>query len=428
MPQSRVRGRGGYVMLAAARSPNPGSSISPSVVPMRACLTLLALVAVSTVVACAVRPSGTTVRSGQQVAADPCAQRKASDFCIPELPTAAPVVAGEGRIWGLFGQRDKFEIREYSAAADGVLARGACPEGLVASVLGVVDTQPAIVCADFERGRVVFGRKLPNGPDFGWQAAEVLAREPEESVKAISHFALLDRRLVVVYRTEAKSPLSGLISTQWRLQIASGPAQLTRQAQSNKPLPPPQAEILCPRPGVTRCDQPPVAAYVADREMHVVLASGISADRYLHLTQAPGKDSKTVPVPDVTLTGKSIKGPCVATTTNGNLKVYVPSRSLVSSLLSDQGERVGVIAHQGAAIAQGPDVHANADEKCLPEISALLALPNAALSAEEAKPQWLRATQSKDDKWIVGYGVPSYAVKQGDVTYSYKESFWVVRR
>lgn len=395
---------------------------------MRAHQTLLALMVVAFAVPGCSRRATTTARSGQKVAGDPCAQRKGTDLCIPELPTVAPVVAGEGRIWGLFALRDKFEVREYSATTDGVLARGTCPGGSLAAVLGVVDTQPAIVCADFEQGRVVFGRKLPNSRDFGWQAPETLSRDPGESVKAISHFALLDRRLAVVYRTDVKSPSSGLTSTQWRLQIAGGKAQLTQQRQSTKPLGQAQAEILCPRPGVTRCDQPPVAAYVADREMHVVLASGVSADRYLHLTLAPFKESKTVAVPDVTLTGKSIKGPCVATTTNGNLKVYVPSRSIVSALMSDQGERVGVIEHQTAAIAQGPDVQANANDHCPPELSALVALPNGSSGVEDTKPHWLRASQGKDDKWVVGYGVPPFAVKHGNVTYSYKESFWVVRR
>jgi hypothetical protein len=360
-------------------------------------------------------------------AEDPCAQKKPGDLCVPELPTVAPVVPSEGTIWGLFARRGSFEIREYSTARDGVLAKGTCPDSTVAAALGAVDQQPAVVCAEFERGKVVFGRKLPNSQKFVWQAPETLTLDPGEAAKSVSHFALLERRLAVVYRTESKQRASGIPTTQWRLQIASGTAQLTQPFQSDSPFVPPQSEILCPRPSVTRCDQAPIAAYVADREMHVVLASGVSADRYLHLSQAAGKPSKVVPVPDMTLTGKSLKGPCVSKSSHTNLRVFVPARTLVSSLMTEKGERVGVIEHGKAAIAQGPDVYASDDTHCPPDVSMLAAFPSGSPFAQEAKPQWLRATQSHQI-WLVGYGVPEFAVRQGAVTHSYKESFWVVRR
>ncbi len=365
--------------------------------------------------------------AGQPVTNDPCAQKKPGEICVPELPTVAPVVAGEGRLWGLFARRGDFEIREYSAKSDGVLAKGSCPSDTVPAVLGAIDEQPGLLCANFARGTVVFGRKLPNSQNFVWQAAEGLAHDSEESVRAISHFALLERRLAVVFRTESRSTNSGLPTTQWRLQIAGAPSQMARQVQPNKPAPPPQTEVLCPRPSVTRCDQPPVTAYVADGQMHVVLASGMSADKYLHLQQAPGKPSKTVPVEDVSMAGKSLKSPCVSKTTNGNLKVFVPSRNLVSALMSDHNERVGVIQHGTATIAQGPDVLAGEEDRCPPEVSALSAFPVGALGAQDAHPQWLRATQSHDI-WIIGYGVPPFATKQNGITTSYSESFWVVRR
>jgi hypothetical protein len=389
--------------------------------------TLAALVIVAISVTGCSRGMRTRSSAASSTASDPCEKKLAGDFCVPELPVAAPVVAGEGRIWVLFGQRGKFEIREYSPKGDGVLAQGTCPGKTFAAALGSVDGQPAVVCAEFEQSTVVFGRKLPNSQNFAWQSPERLSHDTDESVQAISHFALLDRRLSIVYRTESKGLTSGLPTTQWRLQIAANAAQVTRATQSSASSVPPQSEILCPRPGVSRCDKPPIAAYVADGQMHVVLASGISADRYLHLQQAPGKSPKILPVADVTMMGKAPKEPCVSKSTAGNLKVYVPARTLVSSLMTDQGERVGVIEHGVAAIAQGPDVYSSDETRCPPEVNTLAALPNGAAGSQDVKPQWLRATQS-NDTWLVGYGLPSFAVKQGESMVSYKESFWVVRR
>jgi hypothetical protein len=94
--------------------------------------------------------------------------------------------------------------------------------------------------------------------------------------------------------------------------------------------------------------------------------------------------------------------------------------------MTDPGERVGVIEHGTAAIAQGPDVFSADDAQCGPDLSERLTLPVGA-NALESAPRWLRATQSKD-VWVVGYGLPPYAVKHGEVTYAYKESFWIVRR
>lgn len=417
-------------MLADTFSAKSGFSSAMSRHAMREFRTLQAIAATIAGLSCSPPPVATNVHSARPEAADdPCVHRKSTDLCIPELPTGAPVVPAEGWIWGLFARRDGFEIREYSATTDSVLARGTCPSGTSAAVLGVVDTQPAVVCADFERSQVVFGRKVPNSQRFVWQAAETLSHEVGESVNAISHFALLDRRLALVYRTELTSPTSGLKSTQWRLQIASEPSRVAGAAPTKGGSVPAQSELLCPRANVTLCDRAPVTAYVADRAMHVVLASGVSGDRYLHLQQAPGQPSKTLPVSDVSLPGKTLKTPCVSKSANGNLKVFVPSRTLVSALGMDQGQRVGVIEHGSATIAQGPDVLAASEELCPPEVSALAAFPygSPAAGAPEAKPQQLRATQSHD-KWIVGYGVPQFAVKQGDVLHAYKESFWVVRR
>lgn len=397
---------------------------------MRELRRLQALAATVIGLSCSPAPVAIVPSAKPQAAAnDPCVHRRSNDLCTPELPTGAPVVPAEGWLWGLFARRDDFEIREYSATTDSVLARGTCPSGTTAAVLGVVDTQPAVVCADFERSQVVFGRKVPNSQRFVWQAAEALSHDEQESVNAISHFALLERRLAVVYRTELTSPTSGLKSTQWRLQIASEPSRVAGAAPTKASTEPARSELLCPRANVTLCDRAPVTAYVADRAMHVVLASGVSGDRYLHLQQAPGQPSKTVPVSDVSLPGKTIKNPCVSKSANGNLKVFVPSRTLVSGLGVDQGQRVGVIEHGSATIAQGPDVLADSEEHCPPEVSALLAFPygSPVAGAPEAKPQQLRATQSHD-KWLVGYGVPPFAVKQGDVLHAYRESFWVVRR
>lgn len=204
---------------------------------------------------------------------------------------------------------------------------------------------------------------------------------------------------------------------------------MARAAPPNTVAAPPHSELLCPRPSVTLCDRAPVTAYVADHAMHVVLASGVSGDRYLHVQQAPGQQSKTVPVADVAMPGKSLKSPCVSKSTNGNLRVYVPWRTLVSALGADSGDRVGVIEHDAATIAQGPDVLASSEELCPPDVSALSGFPygSAVAGAAEAKPQFLRATHSRD-KWIVGYAVPSFVVREGQVLRSYKESFWVVRR
>lgn len=397
---------------------------------LRDCSKLLVLVvAVPAWIGCARHGGGAHAAAAVAAsgASDPCAHKKSGDLCVPELPTVAPVVAGEGRLWGLFARRGDFEIREYSTQSDGVLAKGACPSETIPAVLGAIDQQPALLCANYGSSKVVFGRKLPNSQNFVWQEAEALAHDAEESVKSISHFALLDRRLAVVFRTESRGASSGLPTTQWRLQIAGAPARMARQVEPATPPPPPQTEVLCPRPGVTRCDQPPVTAYVADGQMHVVLASGMSADKYLHLTQAPGKPSKTVPVEDVTMAGKSLKGPCVSKATNGNLKVFVPSRNLVSTLMTEHGERVGVIQHGTATIAQGPDVMAGEEDRCPPEVSALSAFPLSATGSQDAHPQWLRATHA-NDIWIIGYGVPSFAATQNGVKTSYSESFWVVRR
>jgi hypothetical protein len=396
---------------------------------MRELRPLQAIAAAVIGLSCSPSPVSTVRSAKPQAANDPCVHRRSNDSCMSELPTGAPVVPAEGWIWGLFARRGGFEIREYSATTDSVLARGTCPSGTSAAVLGVVDTQPAVVCADFGKSRVVFGRKVPNSQRFIWQAPESLSHDPNESVNAISHFALLERRLAVVYRTEMTSLTSGLRSTQWRLQIASEPSRVAGAAPVNASTVPAQSELLCPRANVTLCDRAPVTAYVADLAMHVVLASGVSGDRYLHLQQAPGQPSKTLPVADVSLPGKQIKTPCVSKSADGNLRVFVPSRTLVSALGMDQGQRVGVIEHGSAAIAQGPDVFAGSEELCPPEVSALDAFPygSPAASAPQARPQQLRATHSQD-KWIVGYGVPQFAVKEGDVLHAYKESFWVVRR
>jgi hypothetical protein len=426
---NRVRRQLIDVMLRSAGLGAPSPHTEALIVKRRDRLTLLVLLlAMPAWFGCAHHgASARRVAGAKGGTSDPCAQKKPGQICVPELPSVAPVVAGEGRLWGLFARSSNFEIREYSTKSDGVLAKGACPSETVPAVLGAIDQQPALLCANFGRSTVVFGRKLPNSQNFVWQEPEALAHDPDESVKSISHFALLERRLGVVFRTESRSGSSGLPTIQWRLQIAGAPSQLARQMQPSKPPPPPQTEVLCPRPGVTRCDQPPVTAYVADGQMHVVLASGMSADKYLHLAQAPGKPSTTVPVEDVAMAGKSLKGPCVSKTTNGNLKVFVPSRSLVSALMSESGERVGVIQHGTATIAQGPDVLAGEEDRCPPEVSALAAFPMSASGAQDAHPQWLRATQS-NDIWIIGYGVPSFATKQNGVTTSYSESFWVVRR
>ena len=426
---SATRGARCYAALAVGLgepSPHPEAHI----VNYRDCLKLLVLLAAfAGWSGCSRQASNARHAAGaRDETIDPCAHKQPGDLCVPELPSVAPVVAGEGRLWGLFARRSDFEIREYSTKFDGVLAKGACPAQTVPAVLGAIDQQPALLCVNFERSTVVFGRKLPNSQKFVWQAPETLAHNADESVKSISHFALLDRRLAVVFRTASHDNSAGLSTTQWRLQIASAPSQMARQVEPSKPLAPPQTEVLCPRPAVTRCDQPPVTAYVADGQMHVVLASGMSADKYLHLTQTPGMPSNTVPVEDVTMAiGKSLKGPCVSKSTNGNLKVYVPSRSLVSSLMSEHGERVGVIQHGTATIAQGPDVFAGEEDRCPPEVSALSAFPLGATGSEDAHPQWLRATQS-NDIWIIGYGVPSFATKKNGVLTSYSESFWVVRR
>lgn len=410
-----------------SRSGCPSHYIEARIVNRRDSLTLVALVvAVSGIFGCARQLRGAIARD-PQVTSDPCTQKQPGDFCVAELPTVPPVVAGEGRIWGLFARRDNFEIREYSTKSESVLARGTCPANTMAAALGAVDQQPAVLCADFAQALVVFGRKLPNSLDFAWQAPEALAHHPEESIKGISHFALLERRLSVVYRTEARAFVSGQPTTEWRLQISNATTQVTRQMQASKPVVAGASEILCPRAGVSRCDQPPVAAYVADGQIHVVLAAGANADRYLHLQQSPGKPAKVVPVADVMMAGKTLTSPCVSKSTNGNLRVYVPSRNIVGALLSDSGERVGVIEHGSASIAQGPDVYSAEDTRCPPELSALAVFPNGSKGSNDAKPRWLRATLA-DDTWIVGYGLPQFAVKQGDVTYSYKESFWVVRR
>lgn len=390
-------------------------------------LTLIALVVATPWLFSCTRGLRGAKFSDQQAASDPCAEKKPGDFCIDEMPSVPPVVAGEGRIWGLFARRDNFEIREYSAQGDRMLTRGSCPSNTVVTALGVLDQQPAVLCADFARASVVFGRKVPNREIFAWQAPETLTHHPDESIQAVSHFALLNRRLVVLYRTETRAIGSGQPMSQWRSQIARGTTQVARQIQTSKSTALPESEILCPRAGVTRCDQPPVAAYVADGQLHVVLVSGIAADRYLHLQQSPGKPVRVIPVADMPMSGKALTAPCVSKSTNGNLKVYVPSRSLVSTLMTDSGERVGIIEHGTAAIAQGPDVYSAADTLCPPELSALATFPNGTQGSNDAKPRWLRATQV-DDTWIVGYSLPPFAVKQGETTVSYKESFWVVRR
>jgi hypothetical protein len=372
-------------------------------------------------------------RSGRQVASDPCAKKQPGDLCVAELPSAPPVVAGEGRIWGLFAHRGHFEVREYTTAqggilSDQVLAKDDCPSGNSAVVLGTLDQQPAVLCADLAQGSVVLGRKIPNRQRFVWQSPERLAHATGASVATISHFALLDRRLAVLYRAEVASAAgSAPTNVEWRLQIAANPkASAGHAAEHRDSANQVSNELLCPRPGVSRCDQAPVAAYVADGAMQVVLAAGPSADKYLHLQQHPGKAAEVLPVADRPLLGKSIQRPCVSKSTNGTLTVYVPSHNLVGALLSDPGQRVGVIEHGAAAVAQGPDVFAVDDVQCGPDLKERLTLPTGA-RASDAGPRWLRATQSKD-AWVVGYGVPPYAVKQGEVTYAYKESFWIVRR
>lgn len=406
-----------------AENPRPETRTVKS----RTLLTLLLLVvAMPTWSGCARHRDVARNPTTPKTTGDPCSHRKSGEICLPELPSVAPVVAGAGRLWGLFARGSNFEIREYSTQSDGVLAKGVCPTNTVPAVLGAIDQQPALLCANFELGTVVFGRKLPNSQSFVWQTAELLTRGAEESVQSIAHFALLERRLSVVFRTEKRNSSSGLPNTQWRLQIAGAPSQMASQSPNRKP-PPPQSEVLCPRPGVTQCQQAPVTAYVADRQMHVVMASGMSADKYLHLAQAAGKPSTTVPVENVSMTGRSLTSPCVSVSTNGNLKVFVPQRSLVSALQSDQSERVGVIQHQAATIAQGPDVLAGVEDRCPPEVSALAAFPRIASGAGNVPPQWLRATQA-NDIWLIGYAIPSFATYQNGVTTSYNESFWVVRR
>ena len=88
---------------------------------------------------------------------------------------------------------------------------------------------------------------------------------------------------------------------------------------------------------------------------------------------------------------------------------------------------MGLVEHKNALMPQGPDVFAVTQTRCPPEVKSLGTFPNGSLGATQAQTQWLRATRA-NQTWVIGYGVKAFSVKQGEVTYSYPESYWILRR
>lgn len=370
-----------------------------------------------------------TPRAARQVVQNPCDFRKSGDTCVAKLPIAPPVVAGEGRLWALFATETGFAVRQFSDGAERVIATGGCPSPMNPVLLGKVNEQPAVLCVDFAQAQVAYGAAHGTHTQanatgaFGWQPSERLNIDAGERLREVSHFVWQQGRLSLLYRTgsahDSEEHSSGANGSTPR--IGAGKWWLHVSSVSSTPEP------ICPRTGVTSCASAPLAFYSAEGQLHVVLSGGKSAGGYLHVTYLPGKSAQLLPVADVPSNGKALTNPCVAASPNGSLRVYMPARTLVSSLLGWQGERMGLIEQRAAVFPQGSEVYAESQMRCPPDVSSLGSFPNGHVDIKQIHTRWVRATRIKDT-WVLGYAVAPFELQQGDVTYRYSESFWVLSR
>lgn len=394
-------------------------------------------------------------RAASHVAQDPCDSRKSGDVCLGQLPLVPPVIAGEGRIWALFPQGNGYVLREFSERGAEDIVSGACPGKMAPAVLGMIRGKPALLCADYATAGYSLGlasttRAAARGErlDFDFKKTGALSVGAGEKLREISHFVPVADRgaddLAVLYRTFSgtEPPSSdGVASASigapaqpgaiTGTQLGAGRWWLqTSGASTSTP-----AEALCSSAGASTCGKSPLMLYEAEGQVHVVMSNGKANASYVHLARVPGKGMKSVPVTDVPATGTPLRAPCVSglstvqggAVTSTTFTAYTPTHNLVGSLLNWQGEHMGVIEQPKATLPQGPDVWATTPTRCPPDVRTLGTFPNGTVGATTATTRWLRATRS-GDTWLVSYAVPAFSVKQGEVTYSYPESFWVLRR
>jgi hypothetical protein len=348
------------------------------------------------------------------------------------MPLVAPVVADAGRIWALFADTTGFVVNEFGEAGQTVVARGTCPDGMQPVVLGVVAHVPAVLCADLEQARIAYGvaHQPLTSASLHWRPTLQLPVSKTERLRDVSHFAWLDGRLAILYRSDdcpSRDACSVMPTANEASGIDASTTESTRKGRwwlyvDGSSVAP---SLLC-SPEARACVGRPVTLFTASGQFHAVIASAKSSESYVHLAHRPGKALTSMPVEAVPSVGKPLSTTCISAKGDGSLRVFTPHRSLVGALEGWQGERVGILEGRGADVPQGPDVLSNADTRCPPEVRAQERF--ALTSAERpVDVQWVRASRN-GDTWVVGYAVKPFTARQGETTYSYPESFWVLRR